>query len=347
MIVYDTSGKQYLLKETKLFGGEGKLYAIEDNERLYAKIFVKEKRTIGRELKIREWEKMFENGIVKKNFCDQIVVPQKCLYSDATEQNVRSFMGYLMEKLTNFRLLNEVYTTKDYNYMQKVWVARNLCILTNLVHSMGKNYVIGDYNSDNVALFMSGSTAKLIDVDSVQISSYKKNGTEILLPTSVGLPEFLAPEIRRRLRTEKTDLENVVQSPNKPLFTKYTDYYAMAYHIFYLLMNSAPFASGVNMEELAKHRSHTVSDVEINRLNAAEKGEFVFAKKVLFRRPQKVAANYGILTKKLKTLFERAFIVGVEKPECRPDAVEFFDALTEYMNTLEKRERCGHFMPSY
>lgn len=347
MIVYDTSGRRYVLKGTNLGGGEGKLYSVEDNVHFYAKIFKKEKCTRGRELKILEWERMFDGKIIKKEFCDQVVVPQKCLYSDARYQNVNSFVGYLMEKQTDFRALDEVYTTRDYNYIQKVWVARNLCILTNLVHSMGKNYVIGDYNPDNVALFMSGSTAKLIDVDSVQMSAYNKQGTEILLPTSVGVPEFLAPEIGKRLKREKTDLENVTQSPNNPLFTKYTDYYALAYHIFYLLMNSAPFASGVNMEELAKHPSHTVSHVEINRLKAAEKGEFVFAKKILFKRPQKVAANYGILTQKLRRLFERAFIDGAEDPTCRPDAIDFYEALTEYMNTLEEREKCGHFMPAH
>lgn len=73
---------------------------------------------------------------------------------------------------------------------------------------MGKNYATGDYNPNNVALFMSGSTAKLIDVDSIQISAYNKNGTEILLPTSVGVPEVLAPEIGKWLKAEKADLES-------------------------------------------------------------------------------------------------------------------------------------------
>lgn len=346
MIVYDTNGRSYSLRETNLSGGEGKLYAVDGINNLYAKIFKKEKCTKGRELKILEWERMYQQGMLKHEFCDQIVIPRKCLYSSLSRQNTSSFVGYMMEKQNDFLALDEVYTTQSYDYYQKVWVARNLCILTNLVHSMGKNYVIGDYNPDNVALFMSGSTAKLIDVDSVQMSACNKNGTEILLPTSVGVPEFLAPEIGRRLKAEKTDLENVYQSPSKPLFTRYTDYYALAYHIFYLLMNSAPYASGVNMEELAKHPSHTVSHVEINRLQAADKGEFVFARKILFRRPQKVAANYGILTSKLKNLFERAFIDGSKDPTCRPDAVEFYEALTEYMSKLEKRP-CNHYMPSH
>ena len=39
MIVYDTSGRRYVLKGTNLGGGEGKLYSVEDNVHFYAKIF--------------------------------------------------------------------------------------------------------------------------------------------------------------------------------------------------------------------------------------------------------------------------------------------------------------------
>ena len=35
-----------------------------------------------------------------------------------------------MEKQNDFLALDEVYTTQSYDYYQKVWVARNLCILT-------------------------------------------------------------------------------------------------------------------------------------------------------------------------------------------------------------------------
>lgn len=38
MIAYDTSGKSYSLTETNLGGGEGKLYAVDNNPELYAKI---------------------------------------------------------------------------------------------------------------------------------------------------------------------------------------------------------------------------------------------------------------------------------------------------------------------
>lgn len=346
MNAYDTSGAEYSLTETSICGGEGTLYEVDRNHSQYAKIFKAEKRTKGREAKILEWEKKFSQGLLSTGFTGQIVLPQKCLYTSKTCQNTSTFAGYLMEKLVGFRTLQNVYTENDLNYMQKVWVARNLCILTNTVHSFGDGIIIGDYNADNVAVFMSTGTAKFIDVDSFQFILHKNN-RKILCPCTVGVPEFMAPEICRRLKSEKADLESIDQGPDNPLFTKYTDYYSLAFHIFALLMNgSSPYASMANMEEIALHRSKTVSDVDIDRLKAAERGEFIFARKILFRKPPEYAPKYEILPKGLRTLFERAFIAGSKDPTKRPDAAEFYNALDEYLKLLERRD-CGHYLSSH
>lgn len=346
MIAYDTSGKSYSLTETKLGGGEGKLYSVDNNSGLYAKIFKPEKRTKGREAKILEWEKMYYGNILNRNFCGQIVVPQKCLYAQTNSQNTQTFVGYLMEKQVNFLTLKDTYLSKDYNYMQKVWTARNLCILTNRVHSLESDIVIGDYNADNIAIFPNTSTAKFIDVDSFQLV-ITRNGKRVLCPCTVGIPEFMAPEISRRLKKEKSDLESVDQGPDNPIFNKYTDLYSMAYHVFALLMNGcSPYASMANMEELSQHPSWNVSSVDIDQFHAAEKGEFVFARHFLFKKAPDYAPKYGMLSRKLRKLFERAFIDGAKDPSARPDSLEFYDALTEYINSLEQRS-CGHYMPAY
>ena len=97
------------------------------------KFFKEEKRTRGREAKILEWEYMFEANEFDKNFSDQVVIPRKCLYSQKNSQNIQTFLGYLMEKQTSFKVLKDVYVENDLSYAQKVWAARNLCILTNRV----------------------------------------------------------------------------------------------------------------------------------------------------------------------------------------------------------------------
>ena len=349
MIAFDTSGKSYSLTETKLGGGEGKLYSVDNNPNLYAKIFKSEKRTKGREAKILEWENMLDSNILNSNFCRQIVVPQKCLYAQTNSQNTQTFVGYLMEKQTNFKTLKSTYLSKDFNYMQKVWTARNICILTNRIHSLGREIVIGDYNADNIAIFHSTSTAKFIDVDSFQLV-INRNGKRILCPCTVGIPEFMAPEISRRLKRDKCNLETVDQSPDDSIFNKYTDLYSMAYHIFALLMNgSSPFAAMANMQELSQHPSWNVSSVDIDQFHAAEKGEFVFARHFLFKKAPDYAPKYSMLSRKLQKLFERAFIDGAKDPLARPDSLEFYDALTEYIDSLEERhedKHPGHYMPA-
>ena len=62
MIVYDADGKEYLIEETDLKGGESKLYTVEKHPELRAKIFKEEYRTRGREAKILEWENMIERN---------------------------------------------------------------------------------------------------------------------------------------------------------------------------------------------------------------------------------------------------------------------------------------------
>lgn len=346
MIAYDTLGKNYSLTETNLGGGEGKVYSVDNNPGLYAKIFKKEKRTKGREAKILEWERMLTENVLNQNFCRQIVVPQKCLYVQTASQNTQTFVGYLMEKQTNFKTLKDTYLARDFDYMQKVWTARNLCILTNRIHTLEREVTIGDYNADNIAIFTSTSTAKFIDVDSFQLIINRKD-KRILCPCTVGVPQFMAPEISRRLKKERSDLESIAQGPDDPIFNKYTDLYSMAYHVFALLMNgSSPFASMPNMEELSQHPSRNVSSVDIDQFHAAEKGEFVFARYFLFKKAPDYAPRYGMLSRKLQKLFERAFIDGAKDPAVRPDSSEFYDALTEYINSLEER-KCGHYMPSY
>lgn len=69
MIVYDADGKEYLIEETDLKGGESKLYTVEKHPELCAKIFKEEYRTRGREAKILEWENMIERNELNKSFC--------------------------------------------------------------------------------------------------------------------------------------------------------------------------------------------------------------------------------------------------------------------------------------
>ena len=343
MIVYDADGKEYLIEETDLKGGESKLYTVEKHPELRAKIFKEEYRTRGREAKILEWENMIERNELNKSFCDQVVVPKKCLYLQKNNQKSSGFAGCLMDEQANFKNIKEIYTAKDLSYPKKVWIARNLCVLTNRIHELKREVIIGDYS--NIIVFPANGTVKLIDVDTCQLVTIYRN-KRVLCPCTVGVRELIAPEIAGRLKKEKTDLENVDQDADNPIFNKYTDFYAMAYHIFALLMKgSSPFASMANMEAISQHPSKNVSSIDIDQFHAAEKGEFVFVRHFLFKKAPEYAPKYKMLSQELRKLFERAFIGGAKDPTVRPDAMEFYNALTEYFQSLKKCE-CGHYMPS-
>ena len=66
----------------------------------------------------------------------------------------------------------------------------------------------------------------------------------------------------------------------------------------------------------------------------------MFARHFLFQKTPDYALKYKMLSMELRTLFERAFIGGAKDPTVRPDAMEFYNALTEYFQSLKKCE-CG------
>ena len=348
MTAYDTSGQKYELTETNHCGGEGTLYQAAKMPTLYAKIFKQEKRTRGREAKIREWERMLRDGELGESFCEQVIVPQRCLYARADLQNKDTFVGYTMKKLTGFQTLAEIVTKDSFTYPQKVHTAANLAILTNAVHTQRRKIVIGDYNFDNVAIFTTRNEncrAALMDVDSFQIYAMA-GGRQRLCCCSVGTDAFLAPEITRTLKKNKTNLEQL-STDGIQVFNQDTDNYALAVHIFGLLMGGfKPFASAADPEELAYHPSKNISSIDIDQNRAAEKGEFIFEKKIFLRKPPELAPSYNILTPGLKDLFHRAFVEGARDPTNRPHAEQYYNELISYRNQLERRP-CGHYMPEY
>ena len=341
MILYGSDGNTYTILNKFAGGGEGDLHNVEGYPSLVAKVFHNDKLgKPGRWAKVEEWSKMTSLGSV---FLEQVVIPRVALYN-SYNMNYKTFHGYIMEKLSGFVDLNEIYSQDNLDYYKKVWIARNLCILTKQIHSIGQ--VVGDYNPDNVAVFPNLGVSKFIDTDSFQFV-INRDGKLRLCPCNVGVAEFLAPEIHRRLISEKANLENVTQGLSNPLFTEYTDRYSLSYHIFSLLMGGcSPFAGMIDMDELAQHKSKTVSNVEVDELKAARNGEFLFSKRIALKKPPIYAPKYRILTTQLQKLFERAFVDGASDPKARPDEEEFYRALEEYLETLEIKCNRGHYMSS-
>ena len=343
MITYDETGRKYKLIDSPDKGGEGRICLVEGNSGICAKIFKPEKVSRGKYAKVTEWMRLRKAGALDANFFDQVTVPLACLYLRADRQDLSSFIGYTMKRHKNFYTLRDVYINDSLDYRGKVTAALNLCIITNNLHK--KEVIIGDFNADNILMFKN-SKAALIDADSMQLV-IDSGGRRVLLPCNVGKPEFMPPEITTRLKREKADLKSAAQSVNDPIFTLYSDYYMLSFHIFSLLMNgAAPYSSMADMAELSRHPSKTVSDVDLSRAGAALKGEFIYAKKQGLKKPPDYAPDYEILNDSLKSLFEKSFIYGAADPCLRPGPCEYYAPLKDYLCSLQERP-CGHYMPSH
>ena len=59
--------------------------------------------------------------------------------------------------------------------------------------------------------------------------------------------------------------------------------------------------------------------ISINSMRQ-KKGEFVFARHLLFKKAPDYAPKYKMLSPGLRKLFERAFIEGAKNPKARPEA---------------------------
>ena len=114
----------------------------------------------------------------------------------------------------------------EYNWGVNIQVAHNLAIAVDYLHKQG--CVIGDMNCKNI-LVNENKTIIILDADSFDV---RDNVNSIHYKCGVGTEDYLPPELQgRNLRLEEAQ------------FNEHTDDFALAVHIFQLLMgNYHPFS---------------------------------------------------------------------------------------------------------
>ena len=233
-ILTGLSGQQYTITDHIKSGGEGGVYNTNLPEYV-AKIYDISKINIDARMAALEKKLIYmvSHRIPTKIPNGTVIVtwPQDVLYRDET------FVGYIMPKVLGAKpiyMLNRggsqaKEVIPGYNWKAAVSVAVNLANIVEFLHS--RNVVIGDMNSDNLLVYPDGFVV-VIDTDSFDITDSVSN---IHYKCSVGTEEFLPPELQGR----NLERENV-------RFTKHTDEFALAVHIFQLLMNNMhPFNTRV------------------------------------------------------------------------------------------------------
>lgn len=224
-ILISSTGRRFCLKKQLAKGGEGAVF-LTDDPTLVIKVYHQPEALLEKKLLC-----MIKHPLEPKADGVHLLIawPQAVVYENG------SFVGYAMPFVkdthpiyvvarNNERHSNDCHEVfPNYDWRYSLLVAYHLAWTVNYIHQ--HNYIVGDMNSNNIVIHGDG-TITILDVDSFDITD-PDTGTRY--PCNVGICEFLAPELQGR------DLR-------RANFTKHTDEFALAVHIFILLMgNCHPF----------------------------------------------------------------------------------------------------------
>lgn len=235
-VVYDQNRRQYTLGKGVGAGGEAQVYLIEGTS-LVGKIYKNPNADPMTEKKIRYMvsHRIHDLRDAGGQPLLKIAWPQDILFDSNG-----AFIGYTMPYIGNgveicaiaqgCTLPKAKAMFPDYNWLFNLRVAINLARSVAYLHE--NDCVIGDLNSKNIMVSPDGSIT-MLDNDSFDITDRQ---TGIHYRCCVGTPDYLAPELQGRNLREPV-----------AVFSTYSDNFALAIHIFQLLMNNFHPFTGKNL----------------------------------------------------------------------------------------------------
>ena len=306
-------------------GGEGEIYDINGNpghggsagnpnffaDSIVAKIYKPGKATSEKERKLIKMVAFPPDASVLA----QIAWPRDVLYDDGR------FAGFIMPKMNVNEELNVIYeygASAKYpllTWANKITIAQNLCAVLYSIHESG--HVCGDLNPKNISVNPGTGHIIFLDTDSYHILDGKST-----YRCDVGIPEYLPPEVQQKMRGGTN-----LATASLPTFTEYTDCFALAVHIFQLLMNGVhPFACAIIPSQS--------SVVAPQPADGILRGDCPFLESIPGVRIPAYAPDIGILPEEIALLFESAFAIGHSNPAARPAPIEWHGALKNLRGSL-------------
>jgi|GEM_PF-637299 len=299
-------------------GGEGSVYKIRGMSNYVLKVFIDRNRTESRHKKLLA---MIASSM-PQSALQQVTWPIDVVYQKG------QFVGYVMPRVSNHENLNVMYSDK-YNctLSEKITIAMNLCSAVHSVHNAGQ--VCGDLNPENISVDPQSALVTLVDTDSYHIT--EPNGNRVYR-CEVGRSQYLPREIQEKMKNGQ-DLRNA----SLPTFTKYSDLFALAIHIFALLMNGChPYACAVdNNANITPLKASQASIYAPPPIDNISNGFFPFYMKKNGITTPIYAPDFDALPKNIKELFVKAFVEGHNDPQKRPDAVAWYNALSDMQKNLK------------
>ena len=311
MAVYkSSSGKVYTLGAQLGTGGEGIVSEIQGENSKVAKIYRADrfKTDQDRFTMERKLKAMLDMNIsVYVDGKLRLTWPLDILYENG------SMVGFVMPKINSKYKIFDIQRVEmaekiypNYTWKYAVQFAYNLSVAVKYVHD--KNIVIGDFNQNNISIDTSTGAVILIDCDSFDIRD-PKSGEHF--PCKVGLPEMLAPELQ------------TVRNLANGTFTKETDNFSLAIHIFRLLMrNEDPFGGVITM-------SRSLSTVSANA--PIINGECPYVRTVSGKEIPGRSPTLDMLPVNIQELFKKTFdydaSTALRRIKNRATATEWCNAL--------------------
>lgn len=332
MAYIGSKGETYIIETPALGkGGEGSIYKIKGKPNLVLKVFNPDKRNETRHKKLLAMIKT----PLSPNAMKQVTWPVDVVYENG------AFIGYVMPLLKRVEDLNVMYSDKYIcTLSERITIAKNLCAAVNAVHLAGQ--VCGDLNPKNIGVDPNTAIITLVDTDSYHIT--EKNGSRTYR-CEVGLPEYLAKEIQDKLHNNK---DKDLRTLPLPTFSKETDLFALAVHIFALLMNGChPFSSAVdNNYSIGKLSQSKPSIVNPQPVENIRNCFFPFYEKRPGYTTPQYAPDFSVLPKKIQDMFVQAFVDGGKNPKLRPNTEDWYMALEEFekhVKTCSKNKKHEYY----
>ena len=323
-----TKGKTKLSLSLLGSGGEGAVYEIVGYPNRVAKIYHDESadQRRKREAKIDAMVAISQSFAFKSaNLSDDIAWPLSPLYD-----KLGNFVGFGMNRITATTELDDLYAYPSKNnssvtIKDRVTCLISLCDVIDRLHQTGQ--VFGDFNPNNIKIKPDWSVS-FVDADSYHV---RNSGKEYRCV--VCAPGYVAPELIRACKgTTYADCPSTT-------FTRETDRFALAIHIFRMLMNGChPYICERHLKRAGSAPAPKSTDKRV------ESGETPFFKSIPNYVAPQYAPDINTLPPYLRDLFRKAFVDGHANPVMRPSASEWKSALIRYSSELiECRNNRSHY----
>lgn len=298
--VTDSRNRTFTLPKDIAGGGEARIWSVQGNHNLVAKIYHTPSRH--REEKLKA---MIATPPTQPKTHTAIAWPLDLLYSG------KQFVGFLMPKIYGNEPLYYFYNPKKrnqiipgFNWKYLHRTAFNFVVAAEAVHTKG--HLIGDINESNL-LINASSLVTIVDTDSFQIRDGQK-----IFRCPVGKPEFTPPELQGiNFKDRDRTIEN--------------DLFGMSIVIFRLLMEGYhPFAGII---------PHGVSVGRVD-LYCIKQGIFPYQQNSS-AAPPPAAPLFNTLHPELQKLFIRCFVEGHSTPSKRSTTSEWKEVLNKAEKALK------------